>query len=302
MRLRLGLALFIFGGSFGCTSPAEHKLPSASITPKLDSRPANAACGDDITLNGDTAPDLRYAYDFDGDGNLTHATGVYTAGGANDSIDYTYDNLDRMTHMLESRGWGDTRFEITADYDTLGELVDYIYDESGTNFHDNWTYGYSQFNAQGEPAREVITQPGQPDIGYTLNYDPDGRLSGWSQDNGPSTTYTYDDAAGTITMDTNNGQWTGVIAYDSDFRELSETYGGSDPSAIATDYAYNWDSDRLLSATYRQSPNNDPAQLTTVEVDTLQYNCAAARQLARQGSKLGSQRLRRGHAPLAVLR
>jgi len=187
-RLPLGLALFIFG----CTSPAEHKLPSASITPKLEARPANAACGDDITLYGDPSPDLRYTYDYDADGNVTHATGVYTGGGANDDVTYTFDNLDRMTHMLETRAWGDTRYEITADYDSLGELVDYITDDSGATFHDNWTYTYSQFNAQGEPAREVITEAGQQPYGYNLTYDTESKALTW--------TITFDGLTGPATV------------------------------------------------------------------------------------------------------
>ncbi len=273
MRMRLGLVLFIFG----CASPTEKKLPSAQVTPRnLDARPANAACGDAISINGATTPDLRYAYDYDGDGNLVHATGVDTAGGANDDITYTYDNLDRMTHMLETHGWGDTRYEIIANYDSLGQLNTYVTNEASGTWSDSWTYAYSQFNAQGEPAREEITQQGQPAFGYTLQYDGDGRLTGWTDDSGDASTYTYDDAAGTITIDTNHGAWTGTITYDADLRELSETYGGSDPNAIATDYEYSWSGDRLLGMTYKQSPNNDPAQMTTVESDQLDYSCANA--------------------------
>jgi YD repeat-containing protein len=297
MRIRLGLVLFIFG----CASPTEKKLPSAAVTPRsLDARPANAACGDSITINGGTAPDLRYAYDYDGDGNLVHATGVFTAGGPNDDITYTYDNLDRMTHMLETHGWGDTRYEITANYDSLGELVTYATNEASGTWSDAWTYAYSQFNAQGEPAREEITELNQPAFGYTLSYDGDGRLTGWTDDNGLATTYAYDDAAGTITMDTNHGAWTGTITYDADLRELSETYGGSDPNAIATDYEYSWSGDRLLGATYKQSPNNDPAQMATVEADQLDYNCVAARKLTHQRSQLGGKRLGGARSPLGI--
>lgn len=297
MRMRLGLVLFIFG----CASPTEKRLPSASVTPRnANARPANAACGDAITLNGDTAPDLRYAYDYDGDGNLVHATGVYTAGGANDDVTYTYDNLDRMTHMLETRGWGDTRYEITANYDSLGQLVTYQTNEASGTWSDAWTYAYSQFNAQGEPAREDITEQGGQPFGYTLAYDADGRLTGWTDDSGDTTTYSYDDVTGVITMDTNHGQWTGSITYDADLREVSETYGGTDPNAIATDYEYNWASDRLLDATFKQSPNNDPSQMTIIEADQLDYSCAASRQLTHHRSQLGRERFGGGRSPLRV--
>ncbi len=297
MRMRLGLVLFIFG----CASPTEKKLPSAQVTPRnLDARPANAACGDAITFNGAATPDVRYAYDYDGDGNLVHATGVYTAGGANDDITYTYDNLDRMTHMLETHGYGDTRYEVIANYDSLGQLATYITNEASGTWSDSWTYAYSQFNAQGEPAREDITEQGQASYGYTLAYDGDGRLTGWTDDHGDATTYAYDDAAGTITMSTNNGAWTGTITYDADLRELSETYGGSDPNAIATDYEYSWSGDRLLAATYKQAPNNDPAQMTTVELDQLDYSCATARRLAHQRGQLGGQRLGGRRSPVGI--
>jgi hypothetical protein len=298
MRMRLGLVVFIFG----CASPTAKKLPSASVTPRtLDARPANAACGDAITLNGAAAPDLRYAYDYDGDGNLVHATGVFTAGGPNDDVTYTYDNLERMTHMLETHGWGDTRYEITANYDSLGQLVTYATNEASGTWSDAWTYTYSQFNAQGEPAREDITQQGQPSFGYTLSYDGDGRFVGWTDDSGDVGTYAYDDAGGTITMDTNHGAWTGTITYDADLRELSETYGGSDPNAIATDYEYDWSGDRLLGATYKQSPNNDASQLKTAELDQLDYSCAAARGLANHRGQLGGERFRGGRAPFGIL-
>ena len=273
MRTRLGLALFIFG----CTSPSEHKLPSASITPHLDARPMDAACGDDITLYGAATPDLSYGYDYDSAGRMVHATGVYASGGSNDDVTYTYDNLDRMTHMLETRGWGDSRYEITADYDTLGQLVDYVWDASGASYTDHWTYAYSGFNSWGEPTHETLTQQGQPAIDYTLDFDADGRIVDAIQTGGPTTTYVYDDTALTLTIDTSAGAFHGVIAYDDQNRELSETWGGSDPSAIASEEAYDWDGDRLLAATYRSSQTNDASQMQLVETDTLRYGCAAAR-------------------------
>jgi YD repeat-containing protein len=273
MRTRLGLALFIFG----CTSPSEHKLPSASITPHLDARPTDAACGDDVSLYGAATPDLSYTYDYDNAGRMVHATGVYAAGGANDDVTYSYDNLDRMTGMLETRGWGDTRYQITADYDTLGQLVDYAWDAQSASYTDHVTYSYSDFNSWGEPTHETITEQGQPPIDYTLDFDGDGRIVDAIQAGGPTTTYVYDDAALTLTIDTSAGAWHGVIAYDDQNRELAETWGGSDPSAIASDETYTWDGDRLLSLTYLSAQNNDPTQEQLIETDTLRYDCAAAR-------------------------
>ena len=273
MRPRLDLALFIFG----CTSPAEHKLPSASITPHLDARPTDAACGDDLALYGAATPELSYTYDYDSAGRMNHATGVYAAGGSNDDVTYTYDNLDRMTGMVETRGWGDTRYQITADYDTLGNLVDYVWDASGASYTDHWTYSYSGFNSWGEPTHEAITEQGQPSVDYTLDFDADGRIVDAIQAGGPTTNYVYDDSALTLTVDTSAGAFHGVVAYDDQNRELSETWGGNDPTAIASSETYSWNNDQLLSATYESSQNNDPTQMQLVETDTLRYNCAAAR-------------------------
>lgn len=273
MRLSLGLALFIFG----CTSPSDHKVPSASITPHLDARPTDAACGDDISLYGAATPDLSYTYGYDNAGRMVHATGVYAAGGSNDDITYGYDNLDRMTSMVETRGWGDTRYQITADYDTLGNLVDYAWDANGPSYVDHWTYAYSGFNSWGEPTHETITELSQPAVDYTLDFDADGRIVDAVQAGGPTTNYIYDDNALTLTIDTNAGAWHGVVAYDDQNRELSETWSGTDPSAIASSETYTWNNDQLLAATYESSQNNDPSQMQLVETDTLRYNCAAAR-------------------------
>jgi YD repeat-containing protein len=291
MRHGIGLVVCLGACLVACTSPSEKKLPSASITPHLDVAATDAACGDDIMLYGAATPDLSYTYDYDSAGRMFHATGVYAAGGANDDVTYTYDNLDRMTGMVETRGWGDTRYEIAADYDTLGELVDYTWSASSPTYNDSWRYAYSAFNQWGEPTREVITQQGQPDYGYSLAFDPDGRIISATEDNGPTTSYGYDDTGLVLTIDTNAGAWHGEVAYDDQFRELSETWGGSDPSAIATEQTYNWDSGRLLGATYRQSANNDPAGLTLVETDTLRYGCSSAR-------KAGTGRFRPAH-PIA---
>jgi YD repeat-containing protein len=136
----------------------------------------------------------------------------------------------------------------------------------------------SDFLGPWQPQREVITEQGQSPFGYTLAYDADGRLTTATPDTGDATTYTYDDAAGTLTIDTGNGAFTGVITYDTtDFRELSETWGGSDPSAWASATVYNWSGEQLDSITYSSGTQDAPKMLTTVEVDTLRYDCAMAR-------------------------
>ena len=282
MRSGLGLGFaFIL---VGCTSAApDHRLPGATFTPHLDSAPASVACGDDIALYGDPSPDLRYTFAYDGSGLVSHAEGVYTAGGADDTIDYTW-GAGGLTHLLETRGWGDARYEITAAYDGANDLVDYAWDAAAGSEHDHWDYALSGFVGTNQPAREVITEQGQPSFGYTLAYDATGRLVSATPDSGPATTWTYDDEARTITADTGNGAFDDVISYDDQDRELSDVWGGSDPSAIAGEEDYAWQGDRLDTMTYRSGSQEAPQTLTTVEVDTMRYGCSMAR--AARGTAL----------------
>ncbi len=269
MRAGFGLVLF----AVGCTSsPADHKLPSARLTPHLDSATASVACGEDVAWNGDATPDERFAFTYDSNGFLTHADGAFAAGGPNESIDYSYDMAGDFTHMLDANGYGGSQSEITADYDATNGLVDYAWSYTSTSYSDAWTYAMSSFLGPWQPQREVVTEQGQPGLGYTLAYDADGRLTTATPDRGTPTTYTYDDQALTLTIDSGAGASHGVIAYDTDFRELSEVWGGSDPNAVASSTVFDWSGDQLNDITYSAG-----TPLQVVEVDTLRYSCAAAR-------------------------
>ena len=270
-RIGFGFAFLVVG----CASPPDQKLPSMSITPHLESTPANAACGDNVTLDGDSAPDLRYTFAYDDNGFLTHASGVFTAGGPDDSIDYSYDSAGNFTHMVEAHGWGDSSSEIIASYDGAN-LLDYSWSYTQADYQDSWDYAMSDFGASG-PAREDITEAGQPSFGYALVYDGDGRLVQAIPDSGDAIAYSYDDAGRTVTVDEGNGAFHGVISYDENFDETSEVWGGSDPSAIASTDVYAWNGEQLLSATYSSGTTDNPQQLAVVETDTMQYACGAAK-------------------------
>lgn len=287
MRAGIGFVMFVVG----CAPSADHQLPSATFTPHLASATTAVACGDDIALYGNTAPDLRYRFTYDNAGRLAHADGAYTAGGNDDSIDYTWAG-DNLTHLLETRGFGDSRVEITADYDASNSLIDYTWDLTEPSYHDSWSYVFSSFVGVDQPTREVITEQGQPDFGYQLAYDASHRLVTATPDSGPSTTWTYDDAARTIAIDTGSGAFHGVVAFDAQDRELSETWGGSDPSMVDSDLAYAWNGDQLDSSTYRSGTTAAPHQLATVEVDTIRYDCAMARASSGRGIRLVSPRAR----------
>jgi YD repeat-containing protein len=275
-----------------CTSSdAPAILPGATVTPHLKSLATAVACGDDVAFYGDASPDIRYTYTYNSAGFVTQATGVYAAGGPNDSIDYTWDAAENFTHYLETNGPDQSRVEIAAAYDASNDLTDYTWSETATDYADSWDYAFSGFVGANEPSREVITEQGASGFGYQLDYDSFGRLTSAVPDSGDPTTYTYDDDNLTITVDTDNGAFTGVIVYDADGGELSETWGGSDPSAIASQDVYNWSGDELLSATYSSGSTDAPDQLVTVETDTVRYDCSSAR--AAHGHKTKLVRSRR---------
>jgi YD repeat-containing protein len=256
-----------------CSAPADHKLPSATITTHLLARTSTLACGVDLAFHT-TSPDLRYRYTYDEAGRLVHADGTYTAGGADDTVDYSYDNLGHMMHQLETRGWGDARGEVTANYDTLGDLVDYTWEQTAPGYRDRTHYAFGDFTDTGQPAREVVAEQGQADATYRIDYDASARISQYVLDGGPTTRYTYDDeATRTITIDTGDGAFHGVLSYDDRDHEQSEVWGGTDPSAIAREDVYVWSGDRLVSVTYRSATADAPTQLQTVETDTLRYDC-----------------------------
>jgi|GEM_PF-2129945 len=258
-----------------CTSSPDPVLPGASLTPHVSALTSNVACGDDVAFYGATSPDLRYLYTWDAGSHLTHATGTYAAGGANDEVSYEW-NGDNLVHMLETRAFGDARYELTETY-AGANLATYAWTTQSADYGDGWTYAYSDYQGPWQPARETVTETGGTPFGYALAYDSYGRLTTVTPDSGDPTTYTYDDAALTITADTGNGAWTEVLTYDSAGRELTDAWGGSDPSAIAGDYTFAWDGDNVVAETYRSATADAPTTLQTIEVDTLRYDCAMAR-------------------------
>jgi hypothetical protein len=261
----------------GCASQdSDPKLPSATFTPHLDTQATPIACGDDLALYGDTTPDLVYAYTYDATGMLSHVEGVYAAGGADETTDYTWSGYN-MTHMLDQNGWGSARTEITETYDANSNLLDYVWDYSYPSYHDNWDYAFSSFTGNN-PGREVLTEQGQPSFGYTLSYDSDGRLVQATPDDGSAPElWTYDDSGLTISYDVDNGAWHGTYVYDDQYRELSDTEGGTDPSAIESTDIFAWSGDELLTETYSSGTYSAPDDVQLVETDTLLYSCPAAR-------------------------
>ena len=270
MRLSISLTICLVG----CTSPEEPKLPSATFTPHLEAHTAAIACGEDIAFYGSATADLRYDFVYDGAQRITAANGVWLAYGETESVAYTWSG-DNLTNMLWTTSWDTSRVEITASYDASNNLLDYTWEVATPDYTDEWNYAFSNYAAPYQPLREVISQAGQPVVSYDLVYDDD-RLVQAIPDSGPSTTWTYDDIARTITVDTGNGAFVGVMTYAADFRPLSSSWTGTDPSMIDGDEVYAWNGQQLDTITYRSGSEGAPHTLELVQVDTMRYNCAMA--------------------------
>ena len=256
-----------------CSAPADRKLPGASITPHLDSHHGAPACGDDVTFDGDTDARPSLSVRLRRPRSALSRDRHVHLGPGESIIDYACDNLDHLTHSLQSETVTGARVEITSDYDTLGDLVDYIYDDAQPQYSDTLHYQFASLTDTGMPTTETISETGQPDLHYTLVYDARDRVALTMQDGGPTTIYTYDDDARTITIDTNAGQFHGVIAYDDQNRELSELWGGSDPAALATQTTYDYDGDRLVQVAFASGDATSPHDLRPIETDTVLYDC-----------------------------
>ncbi len=290
MQTKTGLGLAVVLSA--CTaSPTETLLPSATFTPHLESQASSVACGEDVAFNGSPTADLAYGFSYDAAGRITHAGGTWSDGTV-DSIDYGW-NGDNFAHMLSVSGYG-SQSEIAANYDVSNNLVDYTWSYTDPSYQESWSYAFSNFLAPNQPTREEITGIDQATFGYELVYDGSNRLIEAVPDSGASTTWAYDDAARTITIDTASGAFTGVITYDDGSREVSATWGGSDPAAIDSEEGYLWNGDQLLSETYRSGSAEAPHSLDYSQVGTVRYTCAAARQHAGSTTRGMSMRGRIG--------
>jgi len=252
-------------GLVACSTQPVRKLPGASPTPLIAPR-VTRACGLDVSNESHPAYDARYLYTYDDLGRVAHATGHYASGGPDDQIDYAYDHLDHMTHYIESRGAAYGSSEQTETFDTLGDLVDYTIDQHAPGYSDSTRYTYADLTASGQPKSEIIVENGGPAARYLLTYDATDRLVTATLAGGSTTTYTYDDEdTRTLTIDTDNGAFHGVVVYDAQSRELSETWGGSDPQATARSTVYLYAGDLLQTVTYQEAG--------ATETDTMRYAC-----------------------------
>jgi hypothetical protein len=260
------------------TSTTDNPLPGATNTPHLQAMATDVACGQDIAFYGAATPDLRYGFTYDNANRIQQANGVWLESGTTETTDYTWSG-NNVTHILSTSGWDGSQAEITANYNGAN-LVDYTYAYSSPDYSESWTYAFSNFIGAGQPAREVITN-GTESYGYDLIYDSFDRLVAAVPDDGLTTTWTYDDVAREITVDTGNGAYVGVIKFDPQNRELSESYTGNYPGVVDSDETYVWNGDALDTMTYRSGSEQAPHTLEVVQTSTMLYNCAAARKQSR---------------------
>ena len=181
---------------------------------------------------------------------------------------FSYDNLDHETSELDTYPDNGGNVVLSVDYDTLGDLVDYTYAVSAPGNVSTQHYAMSAFSPSGQPTVEVISQTGLPDAHYVLAYDQLSRIVTAVSDEGSVTTYRYDDDGRTVSVDTDDGAFTGTIVYDADNYELMESWGGANPAAVASQTTYAYDGDRLLGMQYERG-----TPLVLVENDSLRY-CA----------------------------
>ena len=252
-----------------CDQPPVRKLPGADLAPHLRSRTPPAACGIDVTYDEGV---VRYRHDFDERGRVAVATGRVGADIV-ESVAYEWDHLGHLVHLRQTSTYGGAGIVIVAQYDTLGDLLEYTWTHSAPGYQRAQRYAYSDFSDGGLPAREEITLDGETRT-FRLAYDANGRIVATTPEGeGPTTIYTYDDAARTITIDSDGGAVRGVFAFDAEDRQLSETWDGTAPGTVASADLFEWDGDRLLTITHRSGTPAQPRELRTVAVDTYRYDC-----------------------------
>lgn len=263
-------------------NPTDNPLPGATNTPHMQSMAMNVACGQDVAFFGAPTPDLRYAFTYDTSSRLLNANGVWVESGTLDTTDYTWAGFN-VTNILSTSGWDGSEEEISASYDATDNLLAYTYSITTPDFSDAVTFTFTNFIGPGQPTRQTLTQAGQPAFGWNLAYDSFDRLVTAVPDSGPSTTWTYNDVARTITVDTGNGAFVGVMTYDVQNRPISETYTGSDPQMIDYDETYTWSGNDLDTITTRSGSPQAPHTLEVMATATMRYNCATAVAAAQAG-------------------
>jgi len=253
----------------GCSSP-EHKLPTATFTPHLTAHDASIACGEDVAYNGNPTWDLRYAFVYDANDRLTSGTGTWANAAAVDTFAYTYAG-DNFTSFVYTSGWDNSQETVDVTYDASNNMTGYAWSYAG----DTWSYAFSSFVGANQPAREDVIHGSDPAFGYDLAYDANHRLVSAVPTTGPTWTWTYDEAALTITADA--GDYHGVYTYDADDKPLSEVWTATDP-ANDSSTTYAWNGDQLVSVSSTYGSDS--------EISTMRYDCSTARKASGHTTKV----------------
>ena len=238
-----------------CEQFEAHPVPGISRAPELRSTLPATVCGTDVSFGGPIA--LRYRYLHDAFGRLAFARGTYTDSPYEDTIEYRWDNLDQIAGVTQRSTWNGSVVELEALYSSLGDLVEYSWRGDRVERH---RYEHDE---RGLPNREII-EVGKLAAAFELHYDAANRIVLATGDDS-TTIYTYDDDARTITIDTDDGAFVGVIEYDGEDHQLAERWSGRAPTAEHTEQVFTWTGDRLDRMTYRSGDD--------VQIETYLYDC-----------------------------
>jgi YD repeat-containing protein len=179
---------------------------------------------------------LSYTYDVAG-----HVASIQSSNANGASVDYTYDDLNRLSTVVDNRLSGNKT--TTYTYDPASNLA-------------TATYPNGVLSTMSYDALNRITGLSSQNSGYTYQRGPAGNLSSTTESNGRTVTWSYDGIYRLTNeaIASDPGQENGSVAYGLDpvGNRLSDT---SSLSGINSgSYGYNAN-DEVSTETYDQNGN-----------------------------------------------
>jgi len=193
----------------------------------------------------------------DGGGNLS-TTRSSNANGA--SVDYTYDELNRLSTVKDNRLLAINGGVTTYNYDTVGNLESYLYPNGVTT-----SYSYNTLNR----LTSMNTAAGATTLSsYSYTLGAAGNRTAVSELGGRTVNYTYDDlyrlTNETITNDPHGVNGIVTYGYDAVGNRLSRN---STVTGVPSQNSTFDTNDRLNSDTYDANGNTTMSGLNTYDYD-----------------------------------